>query len=174
MIDNASDTFAKNTAHYLAEKFNISHLRDLVPNIYGTSREIFLVRDFRDVWVSARSLNNRRDSPSFGRAEVQDDEAWLHSFSGSVLQILLNYQAAQPGSFLVRYEDLIEAPRTVLPALLQFLQIEATDEIADRMVERVRSVDLTNASGHVTSASPALSRGRWRAEMTDREKELAR
>jgi hypothetical protein len=146
---------------YVAQKMLISPLSHFVGNIYADARQILLVRDFRDVWLSARSFNKRRGSAAFGRDQFADDLAWLRGLAYSSRQMRRAHEAAGPRTLLVRFEQLMRDPHATLEQLFVSLGVDASRE---RIRAIVAGVDGDTAS-HRTSAAPALS-GRWRTEMT--------
>ncbi len=161
----------KPCARFVAEKFNVSPLRRVVENLYPGRREIFLVRDFRDVYISARQINAKRRTTGFGRSEFDSDIEWLHGLSWSARQFRSAYITTEPEPLLIRYEDFVSNRRECTDKILDFLELGRDQEFI-RQLNRALSDGVDNR-GHMTSKSAADSIGRWKAEMTDEEKQIS-
>lgn len=168
-VDAFADSFL--AAHparprYIAQKMAMSPARYFVSNVYRGAREIFLVRDFRDVWLSARSFNRMRGTQSFGRDRFSDDLEWLRGLGHSSRELRLAHQAAEPHrSQLIHYEELVADSDTVLRRICRWLGTDATGEASGAAGEP--------ANAHRTTPSDDASTGRWRLEMTTEEKCIA-
>jgi hypothetical protein len=100
---------------YFAEK----HFPDVYPRLmrelYPQGRELFLVRDFRDMIASMLAYNARKGSGDFGRDNVGSDEEWLTYLHQNFLVLRAAWRdRGEPGS-LVRYEDLVRDPARRCP-----------------------------------------------------------
>lgn len=114
--------------------------------MFPGTREIVLVRDFRDVICSAIRSNG---SP-FGRA--------LEDTIAAAKQVDDIMAENRPGVLFVKYEDFVlEYERTVW-TIFQFLGLAALTSGQQRMAELFMN--------HATSASPAASVGRWKRDLT--------
>jgi hypothetical protein len=67
---------------------------------------------------------------------------------------------------LVRYEDIGLQPYDTLKKCLQYLQLDYNDKIIQEMISRTKE-----AMEHRTTASFKKSIGRWRTELSDKEKQ---
>jgi hypothetical protein len=148
---------------FFAEK----HFPDLFPrllrDLYPASREIFLVRDFRDMIASMLAYNAKKGSGDFGRDRVGSDEDWLDYLRQNFIVLRSAWQErGEPGS-LIRYEDLIRDPANVLISLLDRLGLDASPTTIARVVGAVTAPEL---QGHGSSSSPAASMGRWRWDLS--------
>ena len=156
---------------YVAQKMLVSLTRHFVRNIYPGAREVFLVRDFRDVWLSARSFNRKRGSTSFGREGFAGDLEWLRGLGFSTRQLRLAHLAAGQDALTLRYEDLMRDPAPAVTRMLAALGLDPAPELVRNLVAAAGSRD-RDAEGHRTSG-PAGTLDRWRAEMTPEEKAVA-
>jgi lipopolysaccharide biosynthesis protein len=127
-------------------------VRGLVP-----CRVLHLVRDPRDVFLSARDFAAARGLAAFHpqMSPSDRDQAW-HLAQG-MLVYAENERAdrGQADAMLVRYEDLVQEPAVVVGRLNGFLglSLDATSEDVTRHLAR-----------HRTSTEPVHSIGRWRRE----------
>lgn len=148
---------------YFAEK----HFPDLFPrlmrDLYPDAREVFLVRDFRDMIASMLAYNARKGSGDFGRDRAGSDDAWLDYLRQNFAVLRSAWrERGEPGS-LVRYEDLVADPHAVMGPLLARLGLDATDSTVAEVVNAAGAPEL---SGHGSSASPVASVGRWEQDLS--------
>ena len=72
---------------YFAEK----HFPDVYPRLlrelYPGARELFLVRDFRDMIASMLAYNARKEFGDFGRESAQSDATWLDELRRGVVAL---------------------------------------------------------------------------------------
>lgn len=125
-------------------------------------RAVLLLRDPRDIFISAKAFNRRRGFLSFGESgEPGGDEAMLRAIVAFGLGALATAEA-RPGQVLIlRYEDMIRAPASAFAALLSWLGIEPAPGVAEAMAERIALVDAATLD-HMTSADASDSVDRWR------------
>jgi len=152
------------TPVYFAEK----HLPDEVPGIvwelYPRAREIFLVRDFRDMLCSIRAFNKKRRSLGFGRDMAASEQEYVVNLGKEALRLLKSWKARNARACLVRYEDLILQPGKTLKHVLQYLELESEDSWVNEMI-RTASLDTPQLQEHRTTASVHESVGRWRSDL---------
>jgi hypothetical protein len=149
---------------YFAEK----HFPDDYPRrlreLYPGAREIFLVRDFRDMIASMRAYNARKGFGDFGRATAVNDRAWLADLSRGVAALRdAWHERGEPGT-LVRYEDLVREPVATLTPLLATLGLDASSSTVTQLVAAAAHDSLA-LHGHGTTATPESSIGRWRHDL---------
>jgi hypothetical protein len=166
-------------AVYFAEKHMWpDHLPRLMRELYPEAREVFLVRDFRDMALSILSFDRRRGFPGFRRPEGLTDIEYVH---GVLREMTLGLTAAwrerREGAHLLRYEDLVAEPGGSLTALFAYLGLDALPATVERVIAHgaAPALDLPGASfepsdleGHRTTPSLEASIGRFRTE-ADRE-----
>ena len=149
---------------YFAEKHLPNEYPILLREMYPGMRELFLVRDFRDVATSVLAFNAQRGFDGFGRQRVESDEAFLQQFRRDVANLLMHWRRRSDRAHLVRYEDLITKPEVVLPTLLAYLELDNSAATVNAMLERA-DLETPELSQHQTSESPAASIGRWRRDL---------
>jgi hypothetical protein len=158
---------------YFAEKHLWPNfLPMLIRELYPGAREVFLVRDFRDVACSALAADERRGYAGFGREPGTSEEQYVRDVVGRMTTDLRrSWEARADGAHLVRYEDMAHRPRETLVSLLSYLGVDAGGATADRVLA-LASQDVPDLPGstfdpelverHREAGSPEDSIGRWR------------
>src|SRR5262245_12487661 len=142
-------------------------LRELYPGL----REIYLVRDFRDVLCSRLSFTRRRGVRSFGLETLRDgegDEDYVRGYMRhEVARFYDAWQLWQDDSFLLRYEALLEEPEETIAALFSYLGVDATTETVGSVLETARELDPETKRRHQTARDDRASIGRWREDLEE-------
>ena len=137
----------------------------LIHELYPDGRELFLVRDFRDMLCSIRSFNEKRGTAAFGFDGPGAEEAYVFDvLAPSVENILREWRARGDTAHLVRYEDLIADPVSTLRGVLEHAGLDSSDARVDDMLARAAE-PAPGMAVHRTAAEPQASIGRWRAEL---------
>ena len=132
--------------------------------LYPEARELFPVRDFRDMIASMRAYNERKGFGDFGRRGVESEAEWVVNLRRGVVALRDAWrERGEPGS-LVRYEDLVLKPEIALPPILAYLGLDAAPETVARMIAAA-APDAPALQGHATAASPQASIGRWQHDL---------
>jgi sulfotransferase family protein len=140
----------------------------LLREIYPRSREIFLVRDFRDVVASIFAFNRKRGFQGFGRDRTATDAEYVNEWlAASVTAFLHAWRTRSADACLMRYEDLIREPRETLERVLGDLELDAMPPTVDAMLA---SLTAPEADAHRTT-SAADSIGRWQRDLSDEVRE---
>jgi hypothetical protein len=151
-------------ARYFAEKFSPSYSQSIAWELYGErARELFLVRDFRDVLSSIVAFNRKRGFEGFGRSDSADDLDFVRRLGGSARMLLQEWEERHEQAHFVRYEDLVTDPEAALGAIGEYLGLGPA--AIDAMVAATTETS-TKLDRHKTSADPAASMGRWRQDLT--------
>jgi Sulfotransferase family len=141
--------------HFAAYAEKVPHW--VAPVIRQTiaSRTIHLVRDPRDVFLSARAFARARGAIGFGMDTTSDMEQARHT-AHRLLSFHENARADRHRSdaLYLRYEDLVTQPSEAVDRLNAALGLQ----ISTRGVLQIVRED------HTTSATVAASIGRWRRE----------
>ena len=149
---------------YFAEK----HIPDEVPGIawelYPGTREIFVVRDFRDMLCSIRAFNAKRGTLGFNRDMVASEEEYIHRLGREARQLLSGWRSRRERTLLIRYEDLILRPAETLQQIFTYLDLESGELAIEGLISRA-SVDTPELAGHRTSGNAAASIGRWKTDL---------
>ena len=132
-------------------------------------REIFLVRDPRDVACSIFAFERKRDSEWFWgtRDKEWTEEDVIREPLGNDVDLLMHCweQRAETG-LLLRYEDLIADPHESLARVFDHFGADSSDVTVAGVVERGARLEQARRDWHVTSADANRSVGRWREELS--------
>jgi hypothetical protein len=164
-IDATYDRIAATTdtgdALLFAEKANLrpaAILRELYPG----AKELFLVRDFRDMVSSILAFNQKRGAQGFGRAGAASDADYVASLGGWARGLVRAWERRGAGAHLVRYEDLVTDPERTLAGVHEYLAVDAS--AAGAMVARLAE-EMPELRDHRTSDGASASLGRWREDL---------
>jgi hypothetical protein len=148
-------------ARYFAEKFPPSFVPDLVWELYPGTREVVLVRDFRDLVASIFAYNVKRGFAGFGRDRADSDIHYvLTTERRAVTALARSWRRRESRAHLVRYEDLVTRPEETVEGLAAYLGLEGSRQ--EMIAPLAPSPEM---EAHRTSASPRRSIGRWRDDL---------
>jgi hypothetical protein len=150
---------------YFAEKHFPDAYPRLMRELYPAARELFLVRDFRDMVASMRAYNARKGFGDFGRETAESDAAWLADLRRGVVSLRDAWRARGDPSSLVRYEDLVRDPEAALPPLLTSAGLDTAPETVTHLIAAA-APDVPELREHGTAGSPGASIGRWRHDLS--------
>lgn len=150
-------------AVYLAEKTIGLDLVQPALEEDASRRALLLLRDPRDIFISAKAFNRRRGYLSFGETpDPAADEGMLRdiiSFSHGALAIAAS---RSDQTLVLRYETMLAEPESVFGKVLAWLGIEPDPRVIRHMTERLGFID-DRAEQHMTSSGAAESVDRWRS-----------
>jgi hypothetical protein len=164
VYDQIAAGAGKPQARYFAEKHSL-RTAALGAELYPGARELFLVRDFRDMVSSIMDFNRRRGVEGFGRAGAAGDEQWIASLAGWATSLVRAWQRREAGAHLVRYEDLVRAPDETLSAALEYIEADCSAPRVQEMRSAL-ATEMPELAGHRTR-STSESIGRWRTDLPD-------
>jgi hypothetical protein len=136
----------------------------LLSELYPGGRELFLVRDFRDMVSSILAFNAKRGVAGFGRAGAASDTEFVRSLERWAGAFTRAWERRRARAHLVRYEDLVLEPERTLPEVLRYLGIAAGADAVTAMIDTLRE-ELPELREHGTSDGPRESVGRWRRDL---------
>jgi hypothetical protein len=161
---------AKQPVYFAEKNFPRTALQGLsVTELYPGAREVFLVRDFRDMACSYLAY---AEGHWWSRRGYDADRILREFLEPWVRNVLSGWRSRRAPAVLVRYEDLVLSPRETIDALLRFLELDASDETVDSMLGAAPQKVFEH---HGTSTTLDGSVGRWRnepGELRDRLDEL--
>jgi hypothetical protein len=163
VYDQIAAGAGKPGAAFFAEKHSL-RTAALAAELYPAGRELFLVRDFRDMVASIMSFNRRRGVEGFGRAAAASDEEWAAGLSGWAAALLAAWRRRSQTGHLVRYEDLVTDPEPTLEALLRYTGVDSSPQAVAQMRSAL-ATEMPELAEHRTSGGPAESIGRWRSDL---------
>jgi Sulfotransferase family len=155
---------------YFAEKYLSGYdssgydVQAMIEELYPQSREIVLVRDFRDVYCSIQSFNAKQGFAGFGRERVNSDKEYLQQLRLQALYALRSWKRYSGRAHLLRYEDLVLRPNETLSALLEYLDLDSAPSKVEGMIQR-SSDETLDMQEHRTIPDPQQSIGRWRRDL---------
>jgi hypothetical protein len=162
-------------ATFFAEKHMWpDHLPRLMHELYPEAREVFLVRDFRDMALSILAFDRKRGFPGFRRPDgVSDIEYVRGVLRQMTLGLVGAWRERGEEAHLVRYEDLVADAGGTLTALLAHLGLDSSPPTVESVVAHGAApvLDLPGSSfepseleAHRTTPDLAASVGRFREE----------
>jgi hypothetical protein len=152
---------------YFGEKFSPQSFQILqtITEIYPSSKEIILVRDFRDMLCSIISFNKTRNYNAFGRKTRQSDSEYIQKVIKQQTEVLLaRWQERKDKVYLVRYEDLVVNPIQTLTSIFEYCNIDSDLSTVEQLIKQA-SNDNDSLNNHRTTLSPKASIGRWRTDL---------
>ena len=166
-FQQAAAAQGKPGARFFLEKFLLEPVvLDLLSEIYGGTREVILVRDFRDVASSVLAFNAKRGFKAFGREHVESDVEYIRSIARKqAIGVLKRWEERKDAAHLVRYEDLLAEPEQTLEGIFEFVGVAASSEVVQETLERARS-EAPSMDHHRTARDPASTIGRWREDLS--------
>ena len=153
----------KPTAELFVEKAHPDHVPRIARDLYPAAREIFLVRDFRDLICSVLAFNEKRGTLEFGRAQFETDEEYVGWIGIGAGWLVNAWRARKTTSHLVRYEELARRPAETLDGMLGYLEVDRDPELVDVLVRG--AFEHPDFTDHRTSESIERSIGRWRRDL---------
>jgi hypothetical protein len=151
---------------YMAEKHRADNLPWLVWELYPKAKEIFLVRDFRDVYSSMLAFNQKFGRRAFGPAHIETDADFANFLRNSTIRNLSrSWPKRKDRAHLIRYEDLITRPAETLHGVLTYLALDASSATVDGMIDRA-SAENPEMKRHLTSSDVSTSLGRWKSSLS--------
>ncbi len=156
---------------YATEKGGPAYLPRLIRELCADGREIFLVRDFRDVIASMLAFNAKRGYDAFGREDVDSDEQFVLWQAGIAAALAAGWRERGDGALLVRYEELVADVPAELARILDYLELDGAPSLVGEIVDRAEAqLDQTQ---HRTVPDASASSGRWQRDLPLALKELA-
>ena len=169
---------------YFAEKHVWpNYLPRLTWELYPDARELFLVRDFRDMAQSIMAFDSKRGFAGFHRPEGASDEDYMRGALRQMADDLrAGWQARADRAHLVRYEDLVLEPAGTLTGILEYLGLDASPETVREVLETGSeqilrlpgaSFEASEVMTHRTVADPRETIGRWQRDGDGSFRELS-
>ena len=132
--------------------------------LYPDAREVFLVRDFRDMIASVLAWKARHGGAWFGHVAAESDEDFVRSFERFATNLVASRLRRSGQSHTVRYEDLVAGPERTVNELVGYLGVGRSDAVVARMVATLgEHSPATDA--YRTTESLEASIGRWRRDL---------
>ena len=153
-------------AVYFVEKHSTNPLfRRYLLEFYPKAREIFLVRDFRDMVCSMFAYNAKTGSVGFGYKDAKNDEDFFERKREEAFRFLKSWKSHSRNAYLLRYEDLVLHPAETLQSTLDYLGLDSSQATVERMLQQAATSHQEGQQFHQTASNPRASIGRWRADL---------
>jgi hypothetical protein len=163
LYDRIAATTGAGAEHFFAEKSSL-RVSEVAAELYPDGRELFLVRDFRDMLCSVFAYNEKRGVTGFGRAQEGSDVEYVSRLGRWAASLAQAWERRRDRAHVVRYEDLVLDPQPALTAALDYSGLDASPRTVKSMVEEL-DVEIPELREHPTSKSAGSSIGRWRSEL---------
>ena len=137
---------------------------DTYNRVHDEVKNIFLVRDIRDVYCSVMDFNKKRGYMSFGLNESTTTDEYFVMLERQYSGLYTRWLSNKENSILVKYEDVLQDTHEELMKILNYLELDVTSDVIDAMVVDASKRN-KNMKMHQTSASPIQSIGRWRDDL---------
>jgi len=164
LVDDSEAT-RKPSSRYYAEKSGSGHTARLMMELCPEGQEIFLVRDFRDMYCSMLQFSQRRQTDDFGwQSEHAGD--YMDVVAERVEQLRVSFENRVTRPLVLHYEDLLTKPRKVLK---QFLSDMGLTHNPNTIVNMVNAMN-NPVEGHQTSKNAHESIERWKTELNRKQR----
>jgi hypothetical protein len=161
----------KKKVRYFVEKQTVPNRSWLIYDLYSKPREIFLVRDWRDVFCSIIAFNNKRGVVTFGREGMESDAAFAYRLGADIANLRREYHTRADRALLVRYEELLLNPEHELKRILDYIGVDATLSTIGAILRQANEPDPL-LQQHRTSRSERESIGRWKRDLSPELQEV--
>lgn len=157
-LDNAvtADYYIEKNCHHEPDTF------DALLDLFPSSKVLAVFRDPRDVFLSSISFRKREKIIDLVR---KSPEGQIDHVMESYRTRLGWIERIGAAGFIFRYEDLFKNSKNTMRSILEFLQIDASEPILNRLVHVLHGNDL-QAERHITAESADASIGRWKQELS--------
>jgi hypothetical protein len=153
-------------ARLFVEKAHPGVTPRVAAELYPESREIVLVRDFRDMACSILDYNAKRGFELWGRDRHKREEEWLPYLRAEAQMLLADVRERPERAHVVRYEDLIAAPVETLTAAYAHLGVSSDQAVVEEAIAGAGEMEPHRQESHRTATSFEASVGRWRERLS--------
>lgn len=150
---------------YFAEKHTLRSAA-VTAELYPGAREVFLVRDFRDMVSSILAFNRKRGVRGFGEGSADGPLDYVDGLAGWAQGLVRRRDRRREESHVLRYEDLVRAPGATVAALLRYLEVDARDSAVEATLASLRT-EMPELAQHTTAPNAEESIGRWRSDLDE-------
>jgi hypothetical protein len=153
---------------FFVEKFLPNLYADLMPRVILGSKEIMLVRDWRDMVASIESYSRHRGMDLFGTTRDASRSMQMRAQVNGVEMIRIAWEQRKHTALLVRYEDLATDLRGQIERIFRYLEVDAASATLSGVLDNwvARSADFEDQR---TTPSLSASIGRWKTDLSQDE-----
>ena len=148
---------------YFAEKCPPGHVPTTLAELYPRGKEIFLVRDFRDMACSVFDFWADRTAET-SRDKAESDQEYITWLGGSARDLHRDWETRRDRAHLVKYEDMVLRPAETMSGVLRYLGLDAGDGIVERVIG-TGPEENSRFQQHKTSSSAQASIGRYQRDL---------
>lgn len=148
---------------YFAEKCPPGYVPAVLAELYPKGKEIFLVRDFRDMVCSVFDFWGDRTAET-SRAQAESDQQYIAWLGGSARELYQDWKVRRERAHLVRYEDLVLRPQETVAGVLEYLDLEVHHATVEKLVS-TGPEETSRFQEHRTSSSAEASIGRYQRDL---------
>jgi hypothetical protein len=145
-------------AIYFAESGLPDHISELAWELYPDGREVFLVRDPRDILCSIQ--------------KGEDGAAKVSLLAAQAASLADAWKQKGDRAIVVRYEDLVHDPMRALAEIARYAELDWAPKLLAGIIER-GSIESLGSNNNRNGVDPAASVGRWRKDLSADLKKLA-
>jgi LPS sulfotransferase NodH len=156
---------------YFAEKRNPRATARIASELYPDAREIFLVRDPRDMVCSMISFFEKTRLVSFGRDRTGSDEVFVREIAQALGELVCHIGERGEGAIVVRYEELVTNPARTLADVLEYLELPTSAREREEMIARAAE-STEDSMRHRTTPTARASIGRWLRDLDEPMRDL--
>ena len=160
-----SEREARRGARYFVEKLMpVPDIQTRLRELFPQAREVFLVRDPRDMLASIFAFNRKRGDAGFGRAVVASDVDFVSQIAGAMDELAAAWRRRGPTpTRALRAPDAARGRDARGPVRVPRRRQRPATIDAVRHV--VAATDPSLVSAHRTVADAAATVGRWRTDL---------
>jgi hypothetical protein len=157
----------QSTPNYFAERYygTSAFARMIMWELYPQTREIFLVRDLRDMLCSMFAFNRKTGITMFGREQVSDDQGFVYRVGEAYRGLLQSWKERSHKAYFLKYEDLIRDPEEALTSILDYLELDSSTVTVQHTLRAATEREPEIQQRHKTSPNEGASIGRWRRDL---------
>jgi hypothetical protein len=133
---------------------------------YPEAVDIFLTRDFRDMFASMRAFSAKEGLLLFDREARQSDSDYLGDVLAPAVKGLgREWVGRRDSAIHVRYEDLVTRETDAARRVFRHLGVASDRNTVQEVLERAHSAGQDRQQGHMTTSGASASIGRWRSDL---------
>jgi hypothetical protein len=151
-------------SRFFIEKTVPTRIPRMLWQLYDGTREIFLVRDFRDMFCSMTAFDAKRNQHDFQRGDA-DMDVFLARLVRDFRWLVSNWEERCESALLVRYEDLVGATEETLRDIAEYVGIDSSPASLTSMIAAA-DAEPDQVLAHRTTATWKQSINRYRREMS--------
>lgn len=162
----------KKAPSFFLEKYLPNLYPELMSRVIMGSKEIFLVRDWRDMVASIESYSRQRGMDLFGTTREASRSEQIHAQVEAVEMMRVAWEQRKTGGLLVRYEDLLSDLPGQVKRIFDYLEIDTSASTLSMVLANwiARSSDFEEQR---TTPNNSASIGRWKTDLSPDEGILA-